>query len=221
MLGYPTSTKIMGVIKRGILGGFANKVANVVGTSWKGIAVIKSLPLSVANPRTAGQIQQRTNMTNVVLFAKAILSTIIKPLNDRFAQRMSGYNLFVQRNIDLFPDTTPFPSAELIIAEGTLVGNEDLTIASSAAAHTVTADWTNNTGEGDALGSDVNYILVYNSTRNQFETSIITARNLGEVVIPVSNDWVAGDTLYMYAAFRRTDGTRVSNTSYVTMAMGA
>jgi len=30
----------MGTIKRGILGGFSGKVANVVGTSWKGIALL-------------------------------------------------------------------------------------------------------------------------------------------------------------------------------------
>ncbi len=40
----------MGIIKRGILGGFSNKVANVVGSSWKGINTMRALPLSVANP---------------------------------------------------------------------------------------------------------------------------------------------------------------------------
>ena len=48
----------MGILKQGILGGFSGKVANVVGTSWKGIAVIKAMPLSVANPKTAGQVAQ-------------------------------------------------------------------------------------------------------------------------------------------------------------------
>jgi hypothetical protein len=94
----------MGVIKRGILGGFRGKVANVIGSSWKGIAVIKAMPLSVANPKTAGQVAQRTKMTNIVAFAKIILVNIIKPLNDRFASGESGFNLFVKRNILLFDD---------------------------------------------------------------------------------------------------------------------
>ena len=56
----------MGVIKQGILGGFSGKVANIVGSSWKGIPVIKSLPLSVANPQTAAQTTQRNKLKGVV-----------------------------------------------------------------------------------------------------------------------------------------------------------
>ena len=45
----------MGTIKRGILGGFKNKVGSVIGSSWKGIDTMRSMPLSVANPNTAKQ----------------------------------------------------------------------------------------------------------------------------------------------------------------------
>ena len=46
----------MAKVRQGILGGFRGRVGNIVGTGWKGIAVMKSLPLTVANPRTAGQV---------------------------------------------------------------------------------------------------------------------------------------------------------------------
>lgn len=71
---------IMATIKQGILGGFSGRVGTIVGTSWKGIAVMKSLPLSVANPKTAGQVGQRTKFSSVVALASVILSSIIKPL---------------------------------------------------------------------------------------------------------------------------------------------
>ena len=88
----------MGVIKRGILGGFSNKVGNVVGSTWKGIAVVKSMPLSVANPRSAGQVKQRTFFKHMTILASGTLSSIIKPLWDRFASNMSGYNAFISTN---------------------------------------------------------------------------------------------------------------------------
>ena len=53
----------MGIIKRGILGGVSNKVGNVVGSSWKGIATLRSLPLSVANPNTLAQRNNRTSFS--------------------------------------------------------------------------------------------------------------------------------------------------------------
>lgn len=92
----------MGKIKQGILGGFSGKVANVVGSSWKGIAVMKSLPLSVANPRTSAQILQRERFSNLVILAASILTSVVKPLWDRFAQKMSGFNDFVKSNFDNF-----------------------------------------------------------------------------------------------------------------------
>ena len=48
----------MGIIKKGILGGFSGKVGNVVGASWKGIDYIRSLPSTVRNPRTPRQVKQ-------------------------------------------------------------------------------------------------------------------------------------------------------------------
>lgn len=92
----------MGIIKRGILGGFSGKVANVVGTSWKGIAVMKSMPLSVANPNTVAQQGQRTAMSNVVGFGQQIGLDVIRTLNNRWAGQMSGFNAFTKRNVSRF-----------------------------------------------------------------------------------------------------------------------
>jgi hypothetical protein len=48
----------MGTIKQGILGGFSGKVGTVIGGSWKGISYMRSIPQSVKNPRTDGQVNQ-------------------------------------------------------------------------------------------------------------------------------------------------------------------
>ena len=52
----------MGVIKQGILGGFQNKVGAVIGSNWKGIATMRSRPISVANPRTGKQVAVRYDL---------------------------------------------------------------------------------------------------------------------------------------------------------------
>lgn len=88
----------MGIIKRGILGGFSNKVANVVGSSWKGINTMRALPLSVANPRTAAQVTNRNSFSYFSKIGSDVLSTIIQPLLNRDAKYMSGYNKFIKLN---------------------------------------------------------------------------------------------------------------------------
>ena len=89
----------MAIIKRGILGGFSNKIGNVVGTSWKGISVMRSLPQSVHNPRTVSQTRQRRKFAIVSAIGSSILDIIIKPYWDPIAVRMSGYNKFVSETL--------------------------------------------------------------------------------------------------------------------------
>lgn len=89
----------MAIIKRGILGGFSNKIGNVVGTSWKGISVMRSLPQGVHNPRTPSQTRQRRKFATVSAIGSSILDLVIKPYWDPIAIRMSGYNKFVSETL--------------------------------------------------------------------------------------------------------------------------
>ena len=66
----------MGKIGRGILGGVSGKVANVVGSRWKGIDYIRAKPLSVANPRTLLQVNQRTKFALVLRFLQPNLNFV-------------------------------------------------------------------------------------------------------------------------------------------------
>jgi len=206
----------MGVIKQGILGGFSGSVANVVGSSWKGIAVIKSKPLSVANPQSAAQTTNRSQFSQAVLFATAILVATIKPLLDRIAVKMSGYNLFVQLNKELFDSDGLVTPADLVISQGTVGGVVDMAAATNAGADTVTVTWTDNTAVGDSLATDVFYGVIYNSTKNEaLSIASGVARSVETKVQATPVSWDDADVKQVYGAFRRADGSRASNTSYV------
>lgn len=108
----------MAIIKRGILGGFSNKIGNVVGTSWKGISVMRSLPQSVHNPKTQAQEEQRTNFAVASKLGSQLLDSIIKPFWDKKAIRMSGYNLWVQTNINRWLKTGIGYNEDVLLVEG-------------------------------------------------------------------------------------------------------
>jgi hypothetical protein len=205
----------MGVIKRGILGGFSGKVANVVGSSWKGIATLKSLPLSVANPNTAGQIAQRTKMANAVFFAQAILTSIIKPLCDRFASGQSGFNLFIQRNIALFALDTPSVPANLILSNGNIEGATDASSDATNGSPNASFFWNDVAGPS-GLDSDELYAVAQNRTTKEIVASTPTLRTDGSLgfVFIFSANLVTGQHVDMWASFRRADGTQVSDTTY-------
>lgn len=206
----------MGKIPQGILGGVSGAVGGVVGSSWKGINVIKTKPLSVANPQTAGQVAQRTKFSNSVSFAGIILATIIKPMWDRFASRMSGYNEFIKTNIDLFAATLPSTPSSLVISKGKMAKTDIATIVATHLSASVDVTWVDDQGEGFKLATDEAFILIYNSDSGTIDGFNTTVDRSTETATVVLSDVVGtGEHLECYLAFRRADGTIVSNTDHL------
>lgn len=207
----------MGKIPQGILGGVSGKIGGVVGSSWKGINVLKTKPLSVANPRTAGQIAQRGRFSNVVAFAQGILSEIIKPLWDRFAGQMSGFNRFVSANIELFDNALPVLAADLVISTGRMASTIQTAFADFVAgSFSLSVTWDNDSGSGFKLDSDEAYIVVVNETTGQVFAASGATRLTGFQEVTFPEVLASGDVINAYLAFRRADGTVVSETSFRT-----
>lgn len=201
----------MGVIRRGILGGFSNRVGNVVGSSWKGIATMRVLPLSVSNPRTSAQINVRENFSGITKLASALLTSIVKPLNDRFAVRMSGYNLFIQRNKNAFQDDGTFVPANLTLSHGRLSAPviEDVTLT----AGNIHADYVGALAGAMDLASDNVFAAVIDSVTGEIlgTSSGEAQRANGRVSIPIKD---TNNDPIVYMSFLREDGTEVSPSSY-------
>lgn len=207
----------MAKLLQGILGGISGGVGNVVGGSWKGIAYIRTYPLSVSQPNTAAQLTQRSKMTEAVAFAKLFLVKIIKPLNDRFAVHMSGYNLFIQRNVALFDGLPAVYLPLVVFSEGSLTGVENLEAVGANADADVTVTWDDNSGTGTAVASDVAYIACY---IDDASGPIYGASNASDLrsdataTVTLSANATTADIIYCYMSFRSANGFSVSNTSF-------
>lgn len=199
----------MGVIKQGILGGFSGKVANVVGTSWKGIAVMKALPLSVANPRTATQVAQRNKMAGCVAMLQPILSQVIKPLNDRFAGKMSGFNYALQASVAAFDGNGALSDPGKF--QISRAANKAQLIDAIAAESKITklkVTWTSDAGKGYALASDKCYLVGYCVDTGSFAVSTSAIRSAGQAYLEFPDgDFVEDAQVEIYMAFLRADGT--------------
>lgn len=207
----------MARLPQGILGGVLGKVGNVVGSSWKGIPILKSRPLSVANPRTTKQVAQRNKMTNIVAFAQFILSSIIKPLNDRFAQQASGYNDFVSRNIHLFTGEMPSPAADLKISVGKMAAVNPSSIDATNGQKEVVVNYPASLTDAFASTTDTAYVVIYNATQKNFGVNVgLESRGDEAAHVNMSSPVATSDVLHAWIAFRREDGTVVSNTGYLT-----
>jgi uncharacterized protein (DUF1330 family) len=213
----------MGKIKQGILGGFSGKVAGVVGSSWKGINVMRAMPISVANPRTASQIEQRNKFSSSIYFAKKILSTAIKPLWDRWAVGMSGYNAFIARNIEYFgPDYLMEPE-NLIFSEGKMSAVSITTITFDPDDMALDISWLPNPMDAYQSSDDIPYVGVWISEVKDKVDAVCTntTRSAGTYHYTGPFDFATGEVVHVWLGFKRKDGTIVSNSSYLSYTIPA
>lgn len=204
----------MGKIKSGIFGGVSGKVGNLTGSSWKGIPVIKSRPQSVAYPATTGQVAQTSKMSAIVAFCKVILSSWIKPLWDRSAVQMSGYNAFVRANIAEFSDGVINDYSSLVMSQGTMSPTPALDWNLAAGATACTIEWDPLLASGLQLPSDIAFAIVINETSGDVSVASGAARSTGELPIDFANALVKDDVCHCYLTFKRANGTVISSNSY-------
>lgn len=213
----------MGIIKRGILGGFSKKVGNVVGGSWKGIAYMRSQPLSVANPRTTAQVAQRTKMTDIVSLAQPILGSFIKPLWDRFAVKQSGYNAFVQKNIGIYVPSSPASPASLVMSQGQLGDNADVVASIDISDASLTVGWNTDLQNGFQSLDDDPYVCVINQSNGFIKAEKVESVTRATGTFTITMNGIAdnlSDVVFVFLAFRSADGFRVGNSTVAVASIG-
>lgn len=209
-----------GVINRGILGGFSGKVANVIGGSWKGIAYMRSQPLSVSNPNTASQVAQRTAFSDTVAIAQIALTNIIKPFMDRFASSMSGFNYFVQQNIGAWVSAGVFTWANLKFSIGSLTPLSTFAVTAANASPNMQITWVDNSGTGTALASDVVQTIGYNETQNTWKVGeAVMNRPDAASTLPFDANFATNDVIHAWGVVKSALGDKVANSVHATVTV--
>ena len=216
----------MGIIKRGILGGVANKIGNVVGSSWKGIATLRSLPLSVANPRTLAQRNNRSTFSVMSKLGSDVLATVCQPLWNRDAKQMSGFNAYVMENKRAYDDNWVAWLANPVMSKGSLSATLSNAALSDGGANLTFVYDTSLKNPQDA-NDDIAYVQVIhqdnsNPAKPAFAAKgFITTAKRSEGHLQVENPFepVAGDKLIMSLSFKSTDGREVATSSSLVIAL--
>ena len=146
----------MGKISQGILGGVSGTVGNVVGGSWKGISYLRVKTDHHNDANTVKQIQHRAKFSACVAFARSIMETIIKPIWNKKAVKMSGFNLFTKTNLHVFDangEIPDFSALQISIGDLPLAGNIQM-LDDAETEGGISVTWEDNSGVGSAFATD-------------------------------------------------------------------
>ena len=206
----------MGTIKQGILGGFSGKVGTVIGSSWKGISYMRGRAQSVKNPRTEGQMGQRSKFALTLDFLKPI-TAYIRTGYKTYANKQTAFNAAMSYIVkNAIEGTAPdyvLDFSNVLVSRGSLSQPSAPNVNMDSGKATIS--WTDNSGQGDAQPTDVAMPLAYNPDKGEavFNTSAATrADQSAELNFPA--DW-NGDTIELYNGFVSADGINVANSIYL------
>ena len=210
----------MGIIKRGILGGVSNKIGNVVGSSWKGIATLRSLPLSVANPNTYSQRQNRNSFALFSKLGSQVLSTVCQPLWNRDAKQMSGFNAYVMDNKRAYDEDPEAWAANPIMSKGRL-SSKLLTCSYVTINSVLTVSWDETLVNPADDNSDLAYIQIIsvNTTNPASPTysaigyANVIARSAGSVSLAGVPNRPESGKFIVSLSFKSEDGQEVATNS--------
>jgi hypothetical protein len=153
----------MGVYNKGILGSFSGKVGPVVGASWRGKEVMRSLPRKSGKIPTDKQMEQREKFSVVSQFLAPLQGGISQyfglPQGDKSRSNLAmAYHLkeavaFNGTSYEMLYD-------KVLVTKGDLIFPPDLSRLSDAGG-ILRFNWTDNSGQGNALPTDELLVVIY------------------------------------------------------------
>ena len=207
----------MAIIKQGVLGAFSGQVGTVIGTSWKGIAIIRSIAASIVNPRTPAQLEQRAKFSLVGKFLRT-LTVFLRIGFKSAAVKMSGYNAAMSYNVKnaisgLYPDFT-LNYAQLRVSQGSLPGALN-PVAVSVVPATVDFTWEDNSMDAGTMADDKVVLLVYNPAKGKTLNAIGAMTRVDGAQTLALPDAFTGDQVECYISFANANESVLSDSLYV------
>jgi hypothetical protein len=209
-------SNIMATIKKGILGGFSGKVGNVVGANWKTISYMRSHAQKVKNPRTPKQIAHRQKFKLMFDYLKPI-TPFLKVGFQLYAQKQTPHNAALSYNMkNAVFGTSPnwwLNKHRILVTRGNLTPIKRVFFHRNG--QHIFLNWGDNTGVGNSKPDDNSLIIVYNTTKGEYLSTINgPERNYRMAGFRIPDSWK--DCWFdVHFAFISADRKQVSNSVFV------
>ena len=138
------------------------------------------------------------------------MDTLITPVWSKKAVKMSGFNLFVKTNIDVFDDTgalTDYTNLKLAVGDLPLPTSLAIQLAGSGNG-AITVTWVDNSGTGIADSTDRLRIAAMSNGELVLISGLVFNRNAQQANVQLP--FAAGSTAHVYAFFENEGKSKYS-----------
>lgn len=205
----------MSIPQNTLIGKTRRSIGNVTFSTWKGINIMKSKPITVANPRTDRQQQQRDAQKQMVFLSRNISAAIRLGFN-QLAIGMSAYNAFLSYNLknafDMSePPVAKFDPVKLLVSKGTIASTPIVNITSVPGEMTGTITMQSGPLQPGQSTSDQLCLVFADYNAFNYATVInLGTRSQAGHTFSLSTFFNFGTEVVVYAFYVSADGKRSS-----------
>lgn len=207
----------MGIYEKGIIGAFSGKVGPVVGATWRGKDVMRSLPRKSSKPATLNQKLQRDKFTMVTEFLtplNPIISRYFGSNNEVKTRRNQAMSYILKEAVSYNAPNFEWEYNRILISRGSLIGLNN-GAATAGTGQSITITWTNNSGIGDAEATDQLVVAVYEPTSKTTSFSLnagTRAQGTGTLALPA---FLSGLKVHVWATLASADEKKYATSEYL------
>jgi hypothetical protein len=178
-----------------ISGELRNKIGGMVGAKWKGKSYVRAYVIP-KDAKTPDQVEVRTSFKILNQLASRINETVLKPYQAKPVANKSPVNVFVALN-------QPFMAAKSTDPLTIKIFNGALPLGTAAIGAVAEADGkvtatVTPANYGIAKPADTLIAIVYNKTKDTYNTATAPRGSGSAVPIEVEIPTTAGDELYVW-----------------------
>lgn len=170
---------LLAVVQNTLIGRSRNKVGSTVFSTWKGINVLKSKPLTVAQPPSIKRDAQQSVIRQLNAIGRPILGAIRVSFN-QVSAKSTNWASWIKYNADtafnIVPPTATLLPDSMIFAKGTLIKPSDLALT-SITVRDVLINWTDNSSDSGNSVSDKVAIALITAAAECYVFTNVAARS--------------------------------------------
>ncbi len=201
----------------GPLGDFSGKIGAVVGATWRGQPVMRSMPNKTTKAPTPAQLHQRDKFAAVINFLNPLKELLNVTFGDNTQVKTPFNNAtsyHLKAAVRYEDDRWQMVYPKVLISLGTLQGLQT-PVVSLMPSTSLLLQWTDNSTQGNANPDDQLVLVVYAPERKQYDYYTEDAtRQDGSVHVALPTD-LQGQRIEVWASFITASGDNAAVSMYL------
>jgi hypothetical protein len=206
----------MATYSKGANGAFSGKVGSIIGSNWRGVDYLRSLPKKSNKPTSDLQLAQRNKFALAPLYLSPIKDILNIGFKDKLLNKTTGYNAAVKIFLNQaiggdYPDFV-IDFSQIVLSKGSLSVFHAL--SATLKGTDLLINWKSFPNRYNAFDDDMLVVVLFNDTKKMYLVYEEAQRRMLTYTAVIGANFT-GDVFYGWAFAVKRENNVVANSQYL------